>query len=269
MNPKNLLQIAKKDLTEVRSNPQLLAPLLIVPIIFSIVLPLIFSLAIPSDPGNLGSLNIDQIRQDLGLGRNVPIGGLLLLWIVNSELKPFMLLVPTMFTMIIASDSIAGEKERKTIESFLVLPLTDREIIIGKVLGAFIPGLVAAWLSFAIMGVTVNVAAGPALGGYLAIFGDLAWWVLMILAVPLVAFMSTLFMVLISSIARNTRAAQQYSIIIILPVIALVIGGFSGAFTMSVVGILVFSGIIGIVTLFLAFITTKRLNRERLVLAQE
>ncbi|HMF30307.1 MAG TPA: ABC transporter permease subunit [Candidatus Lokiarchaeia archaeon] len=266
MNFRYLMSIAKKDWVEIRNNKQFLAPLIILPILLAVVLPLAFSLAIPGTTQvNMTAADLASLRLSLHLGSDVPAGTVVFLLLVNDELKPFLLLVPTMFCMVIASDSIAGEKERKTIESFLVLPLTDREIIVGKVLGSLIPALGASWLSFAAMGLTINITAGPMLGGQMVVFNDATWWLMMILLVPTISFMSTLFMVLISSIATNARTAQQYSIIVILPIIALIISGISNVSILDVGGELIFASIVILVTIFLAYLTTKNLNREKLV----
>ncbi len=244
MNARNLFRIAKKDWIEVRSNKELLLPLLMVPALLSIFLPLVFALVLPASEG-VGTF----------------------LFMIDSMLKPYILIIPTMVAMIIASDSIAGEKERKTLESFLVLPLTDREILVGKVLGALIPSLAASWISFLLMGLTLNIAGRPSLGTYIVIFGDVSWWLLESLLVTILSFMSTLFMVLISAIVRNVKAAQQYAALGVLPIIGLVITGILQVFLLDPPHILIVSGILGAIALGLAYLTTRHLNREKLILA--
>ncbi len=266
MNLRNLFRIARKDWIEVRSNRELLLPLLMVPTILSILLPLILAIALPLDTGMTPQAILDT-RGTLGLPSDVTDGGVAIIIMANSLLKPYLLIIPTMVAMIIAADSIAGEKERKTIESFLVLPLTDREILIGKVLGALIPSLVASWISFLLMGVTLNLAGRTNLGNYIIVFGDALWWLLEILLVTILSFTSTLFMVLISAKVRNVKAAQQYAAVVVIPIIGLVIGGMSQVFLLDLTGILFVSGIFGGIALGLAYLTTKRLNREKLILA--
>ena len=264
MNIKNLLRIAKKDWMEVRSNKELLLPLLLVPALLSIFLPLVLSLAVPFDPGS--PEEILAIRIALGVGMEVSDGGVMIIMMTNSMLKPYLLIIPTMVAMIIASDSIAGEKERKTIESFLVLPLSDREILVGKIMGALIPSLAASWISFFFMGTTINIAGRPHLGSHLLIFGDASWWLLNGLLVTIISFLSTLFMVLISSIVRNVKAAQQYAALGVIPIIGLVISGLTQVFILDVFGILLVSAILWGITIGLTYLTTKRLNREKLIL---
>lgn len=244
MNVKNLFRIVKKDWMEVKSNKNILVPLLLIPALLSVIIPLFLVLPTLNSAGVAAFL----ITTDL-------------------ITKPLLLMIPTFAALIIASDSIAGEKERKTIESFLVLPLTDREILIGKVLSALIPSLVASWISFLLMGFTLNIAGRPNLGTYIIIFGDASWWLLESLLVTIISFMTTLFMVLISAIVRNVRVAQQYALIAITPIAGLLIAGISQAFVLDVNGILILSGILGAIVLGLAYITTRRLNREKLILA--
>ncbi len=265
MNLRNLFRIARKDWIEVKSNRELLMPLLLVPALLSIFLPLIFALALPLEPGK--PEEILALRVAFGIGLDVTDGGVMIIVMTNSMLKPYLLIIPTMVAMIIASDSIAGEKERKTIESFLVLPLSDREILVGKVLGALIPSLVASWVSFILMGTTLNLAGRANLGNHLIVFEDTSWWLLNGLLVTVISFMSTLFMVLISAIVKNVKAAQQYSVLGVVPIVGLVISGLSQVFLLDVNGILIVSGILGAIAVGLTFLTTKRLNREKLILA--
>ncbi|HMF34307.1 MAG TPA: ABC transporter permease subunit [Candidatus Lokiarchaeia archaeon] len=244
MNLGNLIRIAKKDWKEILGNKQLRAPLMVMPVIFGVILPLSLTAA-----GN------DQFN------------GVSFFQLVDYMLKPILLLIPAIFSLVIASDSISGEKERKTIESLLVLPLSDREIIIGKVFASLFPALVATLLAFFAMGLTINLAAAAMLTGQIIIFTDPTWWLLLILIVPILAFMSTLFMVLISSIAKDVRSAQQYSLVVVLPVVSLIFLGEAHLFILNIKGELAFAIVAALVAIFLTILTTKRLNRERLVLA--
>ncbi len=243
MNAKNLFRIAQKGWVEIRGNKDLLLPLLMLPALLSIVLPFLLTLMVPASGG---------VEAFLGT--------------VDSMIKPFLLIVPTMGVMIIAADAIAGEKERKTIESFLVLPLTDREILVGKALGVLIPSLAASWISFIVMGLMLNIVGRPSLGNYVVIFGDASWWLLQSVLVTILNFISTLLMVLISAKVRNMKAAQQYSVLILMPIIGMMISGLS-TFLIDVNGILILSCILGAMALGLTKISTQHLNREKLIMA--
>ena len=49
-------------------------------------------------------------------------------------LAPLFLIVPLMVSAVLAADAFAGEKERKTLETLLHLPISDRDLFFAKVL---------------------------------------------------------------------------------------------------------------------------------------
>jgi len=61
-------------------------------------------------------------------------------------LIPFILLLPTFLSTNMMTDSIVGEKERKTYEILIASPLTKREIIVGKTLPILVIALLQAFL---------------------------------------------------------------------------------------------------------------------------
>lgn len=65
------------------------------------------------------------------------IADLFFIEIMQTLLIPLILLLPIFLSMNILSDSIVGEKERKTFEILLATPLKRIEIIIGKILPTF------------------------------------------------------------------------------------------------------------------------------------
>ena len=58
---------------------------------------------------------------------------------------PFYLILPLMVASVIAADSFAGEKERKTLEALLYTPTTDGELFLAKMLSAWTPAVAVAW----------------------------------------------------------------------------------------------------------------------------
>jgi ABC-type Na+ efflux pump permease subunit len=70
--------------------------------------------------------------------------------ILGYLIAPPFLVLPLMLSCIIAAEAFVGEKERKTLEALLYTPATDGELFLGKALAALIPGIVYAWVNFAI-----------------------------------------------------------------------------------------------------------------------
>jgi ABC-type Na+ efflux pump permease subunit len=94
---------------------------------------------------------------------------------------PFFLIIPIMASSVMGSDSFAGEKERKTIEALLATPLTDGELLMGKILVSLIPALAVTFVSFAIYAVIIDVATFSMFGGMLLIPNMV--WLIMIFGV--------------------------------------------------------------------------------------
>lgn len=109
-----------------------------------------------------------------------------------------------------ASDLVAGEKERNTLETLLISPATRREIVSGKLLTLCIIGLTSSLAS--ILGLVLGSLLSPSSApkGFDTSFTLSLPAALTIFAVqvPLVlCFASTLMA--ISTLARSSREAQQ------------------------------------------------------------
>jgi ABC-type transport system involved in multi-copper enzyme maturation permease subunit len=137
-----------------------------------------------------------------------------------TNLVPFALMLvgffPVSFSLMIALESFAGEKERNTLEALLSTPLSDRTLYLGKLLAALIPPLVASYLSMSLY-----------LGGVVLVTGYRPDW-LLIGAVALLDLAQALVMVgsalIISSHTTSVRAANLLAAFIILPMSVLIQG---------------------------------------------
>jgi ABC-type Na+ efflux pump permease subunit len=127
-----------------------------------------------------------------------------------------------MASSVIASDSFAGEKERKTIEGLLATPLTDAELILGKILVAFVPSMIVTLASFLAYTALVDYL-GFGLFGRL-ILPTINWVLVIFLLAPAISVAGIALTVIVSARVKGFREAQQLSVLIILPIMALVIG---------------------------------------------
>ena len=81
-----------------------------------------------------------------------------------------------------ASSSFVGEKERRTIEGLLYTPITDRELVLAKVLVSVIPSVLLAWAAFVVYTVLVNALGAPLMGGLF--FPTWTWAIIIVVLVP-------------------------------------------------------------------------------------
>jgi ABC-2 type transport system permease protein len=60
------------------------------------------------------------------------------------------IIVPATLPTIIATYSIVGEKNNRSLEPLLATPTTDGEILTGKIFSAFLPSMGSTFLAFSL-----------------------------------------------------------------------------------------------------------------------
>jgi sodium transport system permease protein len=109
-----------------------------------------------------------------------------------------------------AVDLAAGEKERGTLETLLVAPVTRTEIVLGKFAAVWVIAVVTALLNLVVMGLTFSKVAGMIGGGKIAFslsFGAAA--TVCAILVPTAALFSAVALAL-SSFATSYKEGQHY-----------------------------------------------------------
>jgi ABC-type Na+ efflux pump permease subunit len=255
--------IIAKDVTAVRRSKAVVIPMLAVPALLMIVLPLAIGLASRSSSRS----NITEVLENIPGDFAQPILDLpqeeQLVVLVNGYLlAPLFLIVPLMVSAVLAADAFAGEKERKTLESLLHLPATDREIFYAKLLTAFIPAMVVSWVGFLCFCTVANAVAWPVLH---RIFVPTQLWMVMILWVaPAVATLGLAVMVRVSARARTSQEANQLGGAVILPLIFLAVGQSSGLLLVPLEVAIAIGGAIWAIAIVLVRGGAKRFTRDQL-----
>jgi uncharacterized membrane protein SpoIIM required for sporulation/ABC-type transport system involved in multi-copper enzyme maturation permease subunit len=133
--------------------------------------------------------------------------------IIAEQLIPFFLLVvgffPVTISLVIASESFVGEKERRSIEPLLGSPLEDWQMYLGKLIAVVFPPLFGSFV-----GMTVYL-----LSTYFN-FGFITNWDLVVLVIALTiaqAFVMVSAAVVISTQATTVRAANLLASFIVVP----------------------------------------------------
>jgi len=104
---------------------------------------------------------------------------------------------------VLAADAFAGEKERRTLEVVLHLPISDRDLFLAKVLTALLPAVAITWIGAAIYSFICNAVAWPATHHAFLPFSQ--FLVMIIWIAPAVALLALGLLVIVSSRARTTR----------------------------------------------------------------
>jgi ABC-2 type transport system permease protein len=230
MNRQAIATIVWKDLLVVRRSRMMMIPLIMVPLLLLVVLPGLAALS----PGLLPEAELAELlrlldaapaalRDELAPLRPEQQAVLLMLGYLFA---PLYLIVPVMVATVIAADSFAGEKERRTLEALLHTPTTDHELVFAKMLGPWLAAMIVAWVSFVAYAVVVNAAAWPIMGRLF--LPTSLWWVLVLWMVPAVAALAMGASVLVSARVKGFQEAYQLGGVVVLPVVALMIGQMTG-----------------------------------------
>jgi ABC-type Na+ efflux pump permease subunit len=172
------------------------------------------------------------------------------------------LIVPLMVASVIAADSFAGEKERKTLEALLYTPTTDRELLVGKLLGAWLPAVAVAWLGFLIYSAVANAATWNIM--CCIWFPDAMWMVLALWVAPAVAGAGLGVTVLVSARAQTFQEAYQLAGVVIVPILALVVGQATGVMALSLRLVLLLGFVFWIVDAALLWFGERTFQRNQI-----
>ncbi len=213
------------------------------------------------------NLNEDS-QTDVVLVSSVIIGGQsdligTLLLLINVLMLMFMI-VPAVLPTIIASYTLVGEKVNKSLEPLLATPTTDMEILGGKTLSIFIPTMLATWFSFVPFVILVDLITRPVLG-YL-VLPNLMWVLAIFVMCPLIAMLSILANVIVSSRVSDIRSAQQLGSLVILPVILFFVLILTQSATSSVTLMGLFSVLLLVADALILYLALRVFRREEILI---
>jgi ABC-2 type transport system permease protein len=173
------------------------------------------------------------------------------------------LLMPLFTPILIASQSVAGEKERRTLEPLLASPVTSSELVTGKSLAAVVPAVAISWVAFVAFCVAVDAVAWPLLHG--PVLPNTLWLFGVGVVAPLYAFLGNGIAVLVSARVGEARLAQQLSALVVLPLMGLVAGQLAGWLRAGASYYALQGAVVLLLDVGLVVASIRLFDRERLV----
>ncbi len=138
-------------------------------------------------------------------------------------IAPMVATMLVIFSMIpasmISANSFVGEKEQNTLEPLLATPLTDRQLLLGKILSSLIPSSILLFGGTAVSILAENVIL-MALGRPFILLPDVPGIIFIVLAGPPMILAVVSFMILISGRVGRVYEAYQMSMLVALVLIA-------------------------------------------------
>lgn len=183
-----------------------------------------------------------------------------------SLLNPFLLIfqmIPLIVPMTIASYSIVGEKQNRSLEAVLATPIRTWELLLAKALAAAIPGVLATWYSFAIFVFAAQFALSEPL--LKSVVLSLTWLLTVLILTPLLTLLAVGTGIIISSRVKDPSSAQQLGSLLILPVIGALVAQIVGAVNYSAELVLVIGGILFLLDGTLLAVGVRLFRREEIL----
>ena len=193
--PTRALAVARREIKDTFTDWRILIPMFTLALLFPGILVAGMNLGLPY---------MEQIDPALAGGKAALFG---------ATMAAFF---PISFSLIIALESFAGEKERNTLEALLATPISDGELFLGKFTAVLVPPALLSFMGLAVFTVGIRLVLN---------LGVPAGFLFLALALSLVeAFTMVAAAVVVSSQTGSVKAANLLASFIILPV-ALVVQG--------------------------------------------
>ncbi len=174
----------------------------------------------------------------------------------------FFLLMPAYIPLSIATFSIIGEKQARSLEPVLAAPIRTVELLAGKAIAALVPGVLAGWATYIVFVGLASVVYGPALFGVVT---DGSWLAGVFLLGPAVGLSSVVAGVIVSARVSDPRVAQQIGGVIIVPIVGLVIVQATGTLLVGPVGYVLMAIVVLAVSLIGLRVGVRLFDREAIL----
>jgi ABC-2 type transport system permease protein len=222
--------LVTKEFLDLARNRAALLPVVLVTVL-SLVLPFGIAVVVPAMTGRgLGDdADLVKVSAVAGIHGDLSDDGHVQLFLFQQFLMLF-LLTPITGAMALAAHAIVGEKQARTLEPLLATPVTTYELLTAKVIGALAPTLAISLAGLAIYFAGILLFGAPGVIGAMA---SARTFVLIFLVAPAAALLSLQAAILISSRVNDARTAQQFGVLIILPLTAILVAQFTGTFWLS------------------------------------
>ena len=253
-----LWTLLRREWMEMIRNRLLVSTILVPPLILTVA-PILLAAAVGERalPAELANQVLAQRPEWAGFTAGELAGAFAV-----QQFLVFFLLMPAYIPLSIATFSIIGEKQARSLEPVLAAPIRTVELLAGKAIAALVPGVLAGLVTYVIFVLLASVVYGPNLFGVVT---DPSWLAGVFLLGPAVGLLSVVAGVIVSARVNDPRVAQQIGGVIIVPVIGIVLVQATGAVLVGAIGYLVLATLILLVALVGLRIGIRLFDREAIL----
>jgi ABC-type Na+ efflux pump permease subunit len=172
---------------------------------------------------------------------------------------PMFLVLPIFLPILLAAQSIGGERERRTLEPLLATRVSTLSIILGKSVAALVPALGITWVAAALFCAGIDAVVGRFL------LPDAAWLFGTLVLSPLLALFGNAMAVVVSARVLDPRAAQNLAATTVLPLLGLLVVQLAGRIALGPRFYFVLASGVALADVALVFAAVRLFDRERLL----
>jgi ABC-2 type transport system permease protein len=258
IRPPIVAAVVRRELLEIVRNRTLLAAIVIPPIILVALPILVVSLGGKQTLSAAIIANLRAARPEwtsLSAKELVNAFGI-------QQMLVFFLLMPATIPLAIASYSIVGEKQTRSLEAVIAAPISTEELLAGKAIAAIAPAVGTVWLAYAALIGVAGVALGP---GLARVVLDPTWFVTVFALGPSIGLISVIAGIAISSRVNDPRAAQQIGTVIVLPIVGFMVIQLQSGQLLAVRDYLAAAGVVALIGVAGLRIAVKLFGRETIL----
>jgi ABC-2 type transport system permease protein len=251
-----------RELLDLGRNRLALLPVVLITIL-ALSLPFLIAIAIPRVSGQPLANDRDLAKVTIVLGSHdeLTAEARIQLFLFQQFLMLFMI-IPITGAMALAAHSVVGEKQARTLEPLLATPVTTIELLVAKVLGALLPTLAIATAGLGLYFGGMGVLAEP---GVVRAMASVRTAVLIAIVGPTSALVALQMAIVISSRVNDPRTAQQFGVLIIIPLSALLVAQFIGTLWLSAAALALIGAALFGVWLLLTLVSVVLFDRETIL----
>jgi ABC-type Na+ efflux pump permease subunit len=210
------LLILRKELLELRRSPVLLLSMISLPATVVVVPVGLLAWLVHAAPEQALAFVIDIYGAN---SQGLQVG---VAQVLARNWLPMFLVLPIFLPILLAAQSIGGERERRTLEPLLATRVSTLSIILGKSIAALVPALAITWVASALFCAGIDLVIGRFL------LPDGAWLFATLILSPLLALFGNAMAVVVSSRVLDPRAAQNLAATTVLPLLGLLVVQLAG-----------------------------------------
>ena len=162
-----------------------------------------------------------------------------------------------------AAFSIVGEKQQRTLEPILATPISDRELMISKLLAVVLPSILITWAAGLIGAAASNVLGYRAFGELL--LPDKFWAMALFILAPLSGLCAALLAMRVSARLSSPQSASQFTGLVVMPGLLMVIALAGKTLTLSFQAVLIFAALLLLAVVLLFNHNLRKFEREEIL----